>query len=316
MKYPRRRIHYSTLVLAPLLLIGVTLFSHADCPDTDPRALKWLDRMAQSLRELPYEGVVTFSRGGDLEVMQISHAVENQQEYVVLQQLTGEAVSVRPDENPQECLHPGYKLLGLSSRFAGDDCGIASNYSLSLTNGSRVAGRPTVHINVRPRDMFRYGYLLALDEETGLLLKTHTLSKGGVTLERFQFANLRLGAPSVASNDWERRSETPHFAPQVAETTASDSWRIRWLPRGFTATDSEMPGSSRRTYTDGLAVFSVFVEPLAKALAPGEGVVRNGSTISYTRGVKLEGRSMLVTVVGEVPLNTARMVADSVIWAS
>jgi sigma-E factor negative regulatory protein RseB len=43
-------------------------------------------------------------------------------------------------------------------------------------------------------------------------------------------------------------------------------------------------------------------------------VVRSGSTTSYSRGMALSGEPVLVTVVGEVPVNTARMVADSVKW--
>jgi len=40
--------------------------------------------------------------------------------------------------------------------------------------------------------------------------------------------------------------------------------------------------------------------------------VREGSTASYTRGLVLAERPVLVTVIGEVPVNTARMVADGV----
>ena len=49
-------------------------------------------------------------------------------------------------------------------------------------------------------------------------------------------------------------------------------------------------------------------------MRPGEGVVQRGSTLSYTRGMRLGGSPVLVTVVGEVPVNTARMVADSLRW--
>ncbi len=42
--------------------------------------------------------------------------------------------------------------------------------------------------------------------------------------------------------------------------------------------------------------------------------MRSGGTTSYTRGMKLSGQPVLVTVIGEVPVNTARMVADSVAW--
>ena len=37
-----------------------------------------------------------------------------------------------------------------------------------------------------------------------------------------------------------------------------------------------------------------------------------GSTTSYTRGMRLGNQPVLITVIGEVPVNTARMVADSV----
>ena len=70
--------------------------------------------------------------------------------------------------------------------------------------------------------------------------------------------------------------------------------------------------SMRRTFTDGLAVFSIFLELLSQDITPGEGVVRSGGTVSYTRGMSMSGMPVLVTVIGEVPLNTARMVADSV----
>ena len=57
------------------------------------------------------------------------------------------------------------------------------------------------------------------------------------------------------------------------------------------------------------------MESLSQDITPGEGVVRSGGTISYTRGMHLSGIPVLVTVIGEVPLNTARMVADSIVAA-
>jgi sigma-E factor negative regulatory protein RseB len=87
------------------------------------------------------------------------------------------------------------------------------------------------------------------------------------------------------------------------------------VPSGFTLTDAATDDGRRRTYTDGLAAFSVFLEPLRGDIQPGEGMARQGSTTSYTRGMTLNDRPVLVTVIGEVPVNTARMVADSVTQA-
>ena len=76
---------------------------------------------------------------------------------------------------------------------------------------------------------------------------------------------------------------------------------------------SEQPAkSARRTYTDGLAVFSVFLE--SSGITPGEGLVREGSTLAYTVGKTLDDEAVLITVIGELPVRTARMVADNVAW--
>ena len=111
-----------------------------------------------------------------------------------------------------------------------------------------------------------------------------------------------------------RRSDALGEIVDIDEYAAAPAaqWNVGWLPLGFTLTDLPQATSGRRTYTDGLAVFSVFLEPLGQDIRPGEGVVSSGGTTSYTRGMHLGGQPVLVTVIGEVPLNTARMVADSI----
>jgi negative regulator of sigma E activity len=40
--------------------------------------------------------------------------------------------------------------------------------------------------------------------------------------------------------------------------------------------------------------------------------VRRGATLTYTRGSVVSGKNILVTVIGEVPLAAARVIADAV----
>ena len=56
------------------------------------------------------------------------------------------------------------------------------------------------------------------------------------------------------------------------------------------------------------------MEELENEIRPREGLVKKGGTTTYTRGLRLEDQPVLVTVIGEVPVNTARMVADSIAW--
>ncbi len=285
------------------------------CPDTDPRALAWLDRMSHSAQNISYHGVVTLQQGDNVQFLQMSHSVTGEGSSENMTRLTGQGARVERHEHPLHCVHPGHKLLRVGAALQEGNCGIAEHYRFNTAEGERVAGRSAVRILVQPRDMYRYGYVMELDQETALLLKARVIGPGNRVLERFQFADLSFDDDAHIKRDSEvvHQARHPHPGISMADDIPSRSWQVRWLPGGFTATDGAAGADARRTYTDGLAVFSVFLEEVD--IRPGEGVVRQGSTISYTRGMQLGGDSVLVTVLGEVPLNTARMVADSVAWS-
>ena len=305
----RRRIAAASLALT---LIPVTVAQV--CPGADPAALAWLEKMSSSVHKVSYNGVVTLQRGEDMQVMQVSHAVAQGVSSEQLTQLTGQGAQIDRVAHPLACVHPGHRLLQVSEDLRAGHCGIAQYYRFSLADGERVAGRQAVRILVEPRDMYRFGYIMELDKETALLLKTQTLGHGNSVLEKFQFANLAYTghSPEGAQVNLVHHASHPlPGAPTLAGHSAGP-WTVNWVPRGFVPTDSAGSMADRRTYTDGLAVFSVFLEELTQEIRPGEGLIRSGGTTSYTRGMDLAGQPVLVTVIGEVPVNTARMVADSV----
>lgn len=303
------------LVPGILLSLLVARAGAAACPEADREALEWLDKMSRSLNQVSYHGVVTFQRGDDLQAMQISHSVVDGLASERLVELTGQGAEVLRVDHPLECIHPGQRLLRLGAQLRADECGLADYYRFRVSDGELVAGRQAVRVLIEPRDMYRYGYLMELDRETGLLLKSQTLGRGGKVLEKFQFASLSFAPDDASAGEAQlvHRAQHPHPAPELDTDAIMTGWNVKWLPTGFTLTDLPPGASQRRTYTDGLAVFSVFLEQLSQDIRPGEGVVRTGGTTSYTRGMHLAGRPVLVTVIGEVPLNTARMVADSIV---
>ncbi|CAA0087993.1 Sigma factor AlgU regulatory protein MucB [Halioglobus japonicus] len=322
----------SVLLLSLFAAVGAVAGAAAtDCPEAESEALQWLDRMSRSLRQVSYQGVVTLQRGDEMQVMQISHTVDGGISSERLTELTGQGAQVERDYHPVECVHPGDRLLRLEALSPADRCGITMHYRFTLADDERVAGRNTVRIKIEPRDMYRFGYMMALDRETGILLKSQIISHGHQVLETMQFADLSYadvqGAPgelalaeveaaNAASDSIAVVHEAEHSHNEAAQSVHSvaRAWVVGWLPRGFSATDASLGNSGRRTYTDGLSVFSVFLEDLNIEIKPGEGLVRQGGTITYTRGLDIAGQPVLVTVIGEVPANTARMVANSVSW--
>lgn len=302
------------IVVAGGALLASLRVAAGDCVGANIEALAWLDKMSRGLADVSYNGVVTFQRGEDLQAMQVSRTVEEGIATERLIELTGQGAEVVRVDQPLGHIYPGHKLLRQSDQSDSTDCGVARYYRMKVSPGELVAGREAVRILLQPRDVYRFGYVMELDRETGLLLKSATLGRGDKVLERFQFASVSYSGESAA--DGGQRLVHNVDSPQPGERelavgSAVLPWEVKWIPQGFTSVDQQLPGD-RRTYTDGLAVFSVFFEVLTKDIRAGEGVVRNGSTTAYTRGMNLGSSSILVTVIGEVPVNTARMVADSV----
>jgi sigma-E factor negative regulatory protein RseB len=205
----------------------------------------------------------------------------------------------------------------MSAELQSGRCGVAAHYRFAVDEGERVAGRQAVSIRVEPRDIYRHGYVMELDRETGLLLKARIVGSGNKTLELFQFAKVTYNdiPAEGAQADIVHQTRHPPASTTVQAGLPSRDWFVSWLPGGFMPTEAEVGSRGSRSYTDGLAVFSVFLEELGREMHPGEGVVRQGGTISYTRGLQLADAPVLITVIGEVPVNTARMVADSIGWA-
>ena len=71
-------------------------------------------------------------------------------------------------------------------------CELSAVYSLHLEPGPKVAGRPTSALHLRPRDGLRLGYRLALDDVSGLILKSESFSEDGKLLERHEYASITV----------------------------------------------------------------------------------------------------------------------------
>ena len=196
---------------------------------------------------------------------------------------------------------------------------LAANYRFNLSGRSSVIGRPAVCLEVHPLDDNRYGFLLWLDEETGLLLRSELRDATGRYLERVEFLSLKVG-DSVSEDALQPETRgvpvrpAPELSQEPAPPTVPVSWKIGWVPPGFRITDAHPHEANKGVhvmFSDGLATFSVFVEAAAQSRAGGV-VSRNGATVLLSRDLTGELGDYLVTVVGEVPPETAHRVAESV----
>ncbi|MHA6236740.1 MucB/RseB C-terminal domain-containing protein [Pseudomonas fluorescens group sp. PF-69] len=308
-----RAIPLLTLLLGGWFVVP----AHAD------EAQDWLTRLGQAEQQHSFQGTFVYERNGSFSTHKIWHRVQEGKVHERLLQQDGSAQEVVRIDGHTQCVS-GILIAGLgdspnSPARALDPQKLKNWYDLAVIGKSRVAGRPAVIVSLTPRDQHRYGFELHLDKETGLPLKSLLLNDKGQLLERFQFTQLDTAdVPSDAELQPGADCKVVNLESDKASSVkAAQTWHSDWLPPGF-----ELISSSARKdpetktqvnslmYDDGLARFSVFLEPLNGATVT-DTRTQLGPTVAVSRSLTTPQGGMMVTVVGEIPVGTAERIALS-----
>lgn len=295
----------------------------------DPR--DWLERMSTALSQMSYQGTFVYVQGEDVVTMRITHVSDDQgiRERLVsvsgthreiirdsdgVRWVMGDEHSVMQDQGFKRSIFPRLPL---------DNQGLAGrSYDLELGDRGRVAGRGVRVIEVLPRDEYRYGYSLWLEEDSAMLLKWVLVDSDRQPLAKLMFTDIKMGAqvdsseldnsrPPVDYRTVESRLPTGLDAGEGAGTPR---WEPSRLPPGFELTAHRLARSAEGSlfehlvYSDGLAAVSVYVETDGVGAGQAAGLSRVGTTHAFSRS----GDGVLITVVGDVPGVTVRMIADAV----
>jgi sigma-E factor negative regulatory protein RseB len=283
-----------------------------------------LNRLGQAEQQQSFHGTFVYERNGSFSTHSIWHRVQNGQVRERLLQLDGSAQEVVRIDGHTQCVS-GTLIAGLgdspnSAARPLDPQKLKNWYELAVIGKSRVAGRDAVIVSLTPRDQYRYGFELHLDKETGLPLKSLLLNDKGQLLERFQFT--RLDTAEVPSDkDLQAASDCKPVnldSDKASAVKTAQVWRSDWLPPGFELTSSSShkdPDTKTQVnsllYDDGLARFSVFLEPLNGAVVT-DTRTQLGPTVAVSRRLTTPQGEMMVTVVGEIPIGTAERIALSI----
>ena len=311
------------------VLIGAVSLSLAGVACAGEAAREWLDRMNTAIEEQTYIGNFVHLRVQDAkaDTMRVAHLYEDGMvsERIVSLDGVGREI-IRRDENVR-CILPDREVVLLEEGFDSNPLVSALpsysqtlevHYRLKVFSTDRVAGRETQVIAISPRDDYRYGYVLWLDVETAMPLRSRLWGKDKQVIEEIIFTSIEYPdsideaafQPSVVTDGFtELRSRKP-----PAEIVSGIPWRVENPPEGFELTASTrkaIAGSEHPVehlvYSDGLATVSVFVQDPANTTDLAEGFSTLGSTNAYS--LTLDDRR--ITAIGEVPRRTVETIANS-----
>ncbi|WP_054899402.1 MULTISPECIES: MucB/RseB C-terminal domain-containing protein [unclassified Pseudomonas] len=303
------------------LLIGSCMTVPALAANSSPEASEWLNKLAQAEQKQSYQGSFVYERNGSFSSHDIWHRAEDGKVSERLLQLDGTAQEIVRVDGKVQCIS-GALASGMSSPPDAaprmlDPLKLMSWYDLSVQGKSRVAGRDAVIVTLSPRDQHRYAFELHLDRRTGLPLRSLMLNDKGQLLERFQMTRLDTDHPPTAEDLHASAACKPVERVASASMPAVAGWRSDWLPPGFELINSTVRHDPSRNstisslmYDDGLARFSVFLEPV-KGDSGADVRTQLGPTVAVSRRLNTPKGKIMVTVVGEIPLGTAERVALS-----
>ena len=282
---------------------------------------QWLERMVQAEREQSYHGSYIYERPGVFTTQDIWRQVDQSGVHERLLQTAERYLEWVRLDGQLECATNSVVAQGKpnSAPVTLDADQLGQWYNIRILGGTRIASRPVTVIAVQPRDAFRYAHEFYLDNETGLMLKSLLVDDSRELLERFQFASI-----SFAAADYQAGLKPSSSCRTVGDAQMPDASGVvfrepAWLPPGFVLEDQQIQlerseSSSpmiSQTYSDGLASFTLFLEPL-KAVEQAEDIqAQLGPTVAVSRRLMGENGILLATVVGEIPPRSAERIAES-----
>ena len=310
------------------VLIFVSYSAAAEHPKENIE--KWLAKMHHAAHMINYDGTFVYGQNNEMTSMQIIHSVDSKGEFERLISLDGSGREVIRSGDTVTCILPDKKSVVVDKSRPDAEFPptfplkielLSKYYDFHFGNDSMVAGRMAKKLMIKPKDKYRYAHALWVDAETGLLLKDHLLGENGEIVEQFMFTHINYPAvidkARLTSAD-KNKTFTWYKAKDSnskVEMKASMNWKVTKIPSGFfpgvkrhhNMTMSAMP-VEHFMYSDGLSSVSIFVEKQMKSSKNLIGGSTMGAVNAYGRAIG----EYHVTVVGEVPHATVKMIGDSV----
>ncbi|MFT4046509.1 MAG: MucB/RseB C-terminal domain-containing protein [Solimonas sp.] len=292
----------------------------------------WLARMSEAARKANYQGVIVYQTQDRLETMRVVHRYRNGDEVERVQTLTGAPREILKQGNQVICLLPKDRKVTLElptpkALFPGLTpervAQIARYYDFQDVGTARIAGRNCRGITIAPRDQFRYGYEIWADAATAVPVKVNLIGHDSRVMEQLMFTEIDF-PKSIPDSALQTELDPNQFQkvtrvvqdPQPFDDKATEAdMQFANLPPGYHVTMRDVRPTAdgegiveHLLLSDGLSAISVFSARRKVPVQAFQGASQIGAMHAYGRVVG----QVHITVVGEAPSETVRLIGDNV----
>lgn len=291
------------------LLALCTVSAHASPPLPPQEAAEWLGKLADAPRRQSYEGVFVVRQGDAMQTFSVSNRALAQGNESLLSALDGGQREVRcsqtgavtvVSEGGQVRVEKRLNRRHFPYLLPANPQPLTAWYEVRLGESMRVAGLECRNVELKPRDAFRWGYVLCAEKETGLPLKAVMLNAGNQPLMQYAFAEVKLGAaPRLAS-----KPATLPDMPEPARPVDTGQVEAKALPPGFVrvaAHKRRLPDMhvevEHWVFSDGMNHISLFLSQSRKPVETVKGESARGMVNLMRRQIGV----FQATVLGDAP---------------
>lgn len=295
--------------------------------DAFQEARGWLERMASAMQELDYQGTFVYVRGADMETVRLTHARIDGKMHERMVAVSGPRREIMRDEQGVRAIVGDPEQPLQDPLFTGavfPDFSVAAleeardRYLFEVGASGRIAGHNGRKISIIPRDEYRYGYELWLEQGSALLLRWVLYDPQRRPLAKLMFTDLVTGSAVdysalASANPPQQFIAVQHAAPTLDLAAGSKSAALapEGMPPGFRlvahARVEASEGFEHLVFSDGLASVSVYLEQASEPGGIAPGLSRMGTTNAWSRSED----SRRVTAIGEVPPLTLKTIGQA-----
>ncbi len=220
--------------------------------------------MNQALTSRNYDGVFAHWQGGKVEMLRIIHRVKDGQVSERLVSLDGSGREFIRTGSELACYLPDKRTVLVEKRsdrnpllgnFPTFDEASTAFYDIKEVRRTRIYRRDARIISVTPKDEFRYGYQLWIDEGTAMPLRTQLCDSRGRVIEQLILAedkDLKINTnipdtafqPEVSTEGFRWLRSDPGVGQVVMSSIGPRSLERRPSAAGFPHDAARLPGDA------------------------------------------------------------------------
>jgi len=323
-----RQVITNKIMIHRLLFIFFLLSSFISLSHSSDDPWLIIEKATKATKFLNYKGVFRTQHNKEIKSIEITHATNNEQEFLrinVLDGSPGEVLSqgkttyVYNTIEDNVIIQKRKKQRLFPAIFPSNVEVLKDFYRLSIGKTERIAGRLSQLLVLSPIDDFRYFHYFWLDRKSFLPLKMVVMDKDKNIIEQASFT--QINTIDNKNLDWFKPDVDPSknyiFDDKIVGQgiVKNRFWKVKKIPPGYKEVDfrtKRMSGSNflshQLVFSDGLSYVSLFIKPISRGQKPKVGHVKvgiNNICAQYQDGYQ-------IMAVGSVPTSTCNKFSESI----